>query len=130
MAHQPCSPGARIRYQSTDSIATTRSGSSPRPPHRSCHAPRDEPELVTRSVTATDSRRPGGPPSPPAGPASPGRLARAPGAIALRAPRTVIPTRETPMSVVPWTGVRRVAVVPVFNKQVEPPPPPDWAFQV
>ncbi|HJZ91480.1 MAG TPA: hypothetical protein VKE40_11445 [Gemmataceae bacterium] len=34
------------------------------------------------------------------------------------------------MSVVPWTGVRRVAVVPVFNKQVDPPPPPDWAFQV
>jgi hypothetical protein len=32
--------------------------------------------------------------------------------------------------VLPWTGSRRVAIVPVFNKQVDPPPPPDWQSQV
>src|SRR5262245_31374062 len=45
--------------------------------------------------------------------------------------RTLIPTGVTPMSLVlPWTGTRRVAIVPVFNKQIDPPPPPDWEVQV
>lgn len=34
------------------------------------------------------------------------------------------------MAVVPWTGVRRVAIVPVFERQVDVEPPPDWENQV
>lgn len=34
------------------------------------------------------------------------------------------------MAVVPWTGVRRVAIVPVFNRQVDVEPPADWENQV
>ncbi len=29
------------------------------------------------------------------------------------------------MSVIPWVGVRRVAIVPVINMQVDPEPPAD-----
>ncbi len=32
--------------------------------------------------------------------------------------------------VIPWTGVRRVAVVPVFDRRVDSPPPSDWEHQV
>jgi hypothetical protein len=31
---------------------------------------------------------------------------------------------------VPWVGERRIAIVPVFDRRVDPPPPPDWEFQV
>ncbi len=31
---------------------------------------------------------------------------------------------------IPWTGVRRVAVVPVFDRNVDAPPPADWEHQV
>lgn len=34
------------------------------------------------------------------------------------------------MAVVPWTGVRRVAIVPVFDRQVDAEPPADWENQV
>ena len=33
-------------------------------------------------------------------------------------------------TVFPWVGVRRVAIVPVFNRQVDKEPPPDWEYQV
>lgn len=32
--------------------------------------------------------------------------------------------------VTPWIGVRRVAIVPVFDKTMDRPPPPDWETQV
>lgn len=31
---------------------------------------------------------------------------------------------------IPWTGVFRLAVVPVFDSTVDRPPPPDWDYQV
>ena len=34
------------------------------------------------------------------------------------------------MSVIPWVGVRRVAIVPVIDLQVDQEPPPDWEYQV
>lgn len=34
------------------------------------------------------------------------------------------------MSVIPWVGARRVAIVPVLDLQVDQEPPPDWEYQV
>jgi hypothetical protein len=34
------------------------------------------------------------------------------------------------MRTIPWVGVRRVAVVPVINVQVDAEPPADWEYQV
>ena len=34
------------------------------------------------------------------------------------------------MAIVPWIGERRVAIVPVFDRQVDSAPPPDWSYQV
>ena len=34
------------------------------------------------------------------------------------------------MAVVPWVGVKRIAVVPVLNRQVDQEPPDDWEYQV
>ncbi len=31
---------------------------------------------------------------------------------------------------IPWVGVRRVAIVPVFNRHIDPPWPTDWEYQV
>ena len=33
-------------------------------------------------------------------------------------------------TVFPWVGVRRLAIVPVFNRQVDTAPQPDWQYQV
>lgn len=33
-------------------------------------------------------------------------------------------------NLVPWAGARRVAIVPVLNRQVDSPPPRDWEYQV
>jgi hypothetical protein len=34
------------------------------------------------------------------------------------------------MSVIPWVGARRVAIVPVLDLQVDQEPPPDWEYRV
>ena len=34
------------------------------------------------------------------------------------------------MAVVPWIGVRRIAIVPVFDRQVDVEPPADWENQI
>ena len=34
------------------------------------------------------------------------------------------------MSIIPWVGARRVAIVPVIDLQVDQEPPPDWEYQV
>jgi hypothetical protein len=34
------------------------------------------------------------------------------------------------MSVIPWLGSRRVAIVPVLDLQEDQEPPPDWEYQV
>ena len=34
------------------------------------------------------------------------------------------------MSVVPWIGVRRIAIIPVFDRQVDVEPPADWENQI
>jgi len=34
------------------------------------------------------------------------------------------------MSVRPWTGTHRFAIVPVFNRQVDGAPPADWEYQI
>ena len=31
------------------------------------------------------------------------------------------------MSIIPWVGARRVAIVPVIDLQVDQEPPPDWS---
>ncbi|MBA4121954.1 MAG: hypothetical protein H0X72_05785 [Acidobacteria bacterium] len=33
-------------------------------------------------------------------------------------------------NIIPWVGANRIAIVPVFNRQVDSEPPPDWAYQV
>jgi hypothetical protein len=32
--------------------------------------------------------------------------------------------------ILPWVGVRRLAIVPVFNRHIDPPPSPDWIYQI
>jgi hypothetical protein len=34
------------------------------------------------------------------------------------------------MALVPWVGQGRIAIVPVFNRQIDAAPPPDWEYQV
>ncbi|MFI7491875.1 tachylectin-related carbohydrate-binding protein [Micromonospora echinaurantiaca] len=34
------------------------------------------------------------------------------------------------MAVTPWVGVRRIAIVPALNRQVDQEPPADWEYQV
>jgi hypothetical protein len=34
------------------------------------------------------------------------------------------------MSIKPWVGARRLAIVPVLNRQIDREPPPDWEYQV
>lgn len=32
--------------------------------------------------------------------------------------------------IVPWVGTQRIAIVPVFKTGFDPPPPPDWEYQI